>query len=457
MTHPRSAATPTRMRTLSHPIIWTTTRSVSLGLLVAAAGIGGSDVSMAALTGSRFGLMLLWAIVAGAFIKFVLNEGVARWQIATGETFLQGVCHRLGPAARIVFLVYLLMWTCVVGASVMSACADVAAAMLTPAKGWAAAAGSAHPGSTRIMLGLGQSLAAAALVLCGGYAAFRRVMGVLTVMMVLLVVVAAFLTGPDPNAVAGALFVPRLPLEEPEGVQWTMALFGGIGGTVTMLAYGYWMREEGQVEEWNPRSPRPLSHRIDLGIAYAVTAVFAIALTIVSADVPIHPSGSNLFQAVASRMAETIGPLAGWTYLAGAWCAVWSCMLGVWQFIPLLFADFISIGGARAKAAATGIAAERPAPQVDLTRTRVYRAYLLGLATLPALGVWLDFADVQRAFGILGSMFIPALAVALLMMNNRRSWVGRHANGFATNATLVASLLLAMAGLGMEIVRLLRR
>jgi hypothetical protein len=119
--------------------ILTAVRSASLGLLVAAAGIGGSDVSMAALTGSRFGLMLLWAIVAGAFIKFVLNEGVARWQAATGQTLLEGACGRFGPAARVVFLVYLVPWTFAVGASVMSACAAVAGAALAGERGWAAA------------------------------------------------------------------------------------------------------------------------------------------------------------------------------------------------------------------------------------------------------------------------------------------------------------------------------
>jgi len=440
---------------MSYPSIRTALRSVTLGLLVAAAGIGGSDVSMAALTGSRFGLMLLWAIVAGAFIKFVLNEGIARWQIATGETFLQGACHRLGPVARIVFLVYLLPWTFAVGASLMSACAAIAAAAIAGEKGWAAASLPAPSGSTRVLLGLGHSVAAAVLVFSGGYAVFKRVMGVLTVTMVLLVVVAALLTRPDLGALASAIALPRLPREDPEGMQWTIALFGGIGGTVTMLAYGYWMREEGLTQTGNRASPRPWSHRIDLGIAYAVTAVFGIALTVLSADVPIHPSGSNLFQAVASRLAATISPIAGWVYLAGVWCAVSACMLGVWQFIPLLFADFISVGRAGPDAAANRTSVQHPTPAKDLSSSLAYRVYLLGLATLPALSVWLDFADVQRAFGIISSMFIPLLALALLLMNNRRACVGRHVNGFLVNAALVAALAVATMGLMIECARLL--
>ncbi len=447
----------TRMRTMSHSALWTAMRCVSLGLLVAAAGIGGSDVSMAALTGSRFGLMLLWAIVVGAFIKFILNVGVVRWQVATEETFLEGACHRLGPAARIVFLVYLLPWTFSVGASVMSASAAVAAAVLSSEKGWVASGTSEASGSMRVLLGLGHSLAAAGLVLGGGYAVFKRVMGVLTIAMVFLVVVAAVLTRPDLSAVCGAIFVPRLPLGDPEGLQWTIALFGGIGGTVTMLAYGYWMREEGRTKGGNQPPPRAWSYRIDLGIAYTVTACFGIALTIVSADVPVHPSGGNLFQAVASRLAETIGPVAAWVYLAGAWCAVCACMLGVWQFVPLLFADFIFIGRGAPGNADANTPPEQRGPKSDLSRTPAYRAYLVGLATLPALGLWLDFAVVQRAFGILGAMFIPLLALALLLMNNRRAWVGRHVNGFLTNAALVAALVVASIGLVFECARLLGR
>src|SRR5688500_17564481 len=60
------------------------------GLLVAAAGIGSGDVVAATVGGARYGVVLLWAILAGAFFKFVLSEGIARWQLATGLTPLEG-------------------------------------------------------------------------------------------------------------------------------------------------------------------------------------------------------------------------------------------------------------------------------------------------------------------------------------------------------------------------------
>lgn len=430
-------------------------RSASLGLLVAATGVGGSDVSLAALTGSRFGVMLVWAIVAGAFVKYVLNEGVVRWQVATGQTFLDGACQRLGPAARIGFLVYLLVWTFAVGAAVMSACAGVATALLTPARDWAVAATAENSQSARVLLGLGHSIVAGALVLSGGYGSFKRVMGVLTVAMVILVVVAAGLTRPDVGALANAFFVPRIPLDDAQGVQWTIALFGGVGGTVTMLAYGYWMREEGRSAPANASPPATPPYRTDLAVAYIVTATFGIALTIVSANVPVNASGANLFQAVAARLGETIGPAAGWVYLAGAWCAVWACMLGVWQFVPMLFAELLGLRRDHAAQSTRQGEPTRPARATDVSRSGVYRAALVALATLPALGVWFDLAFIQRAFGILGSMVIPMMALALLLMNSRRAWVGQHANRSVTNILLVFVLVLSMAGLVIECARLL--
>jgi Mn2+/Fe2+ NRAMP family transporter len=60
------------------------------GLIVAASGIGSGDVISATVSGANYGVTLLWAIALGAFLKFALNEGIARWQLATGLTALEG-------------------------------------------------------------------------------------------------------------------------------------------------------------------------------------------------------------------------------------------------------------------------------------------------------------------------------------------------------------------------------
>ena len=75
------------------------------GLVLAAAGIGAGDVVVASVTGIRFGLTLLWAVVLTAALKFVLTEALARWQLATGETIARAwvtrwCCDRAGTTPR---------------------------------------------------------------------------------------------------------------------------------------------------------------------------------------------------------------------------------------------------------------------------------------------------------------------------------------------------------------------
>ena len=60
------------------------------GILMAATGAGAGDLIAASPGGSALGLTILWAAIAGAVLKGGLNEGVARWQMATGTTLLEG-------------------------------------------------------------------------------------------------------------------------------------------------------------------------------------------------------------------------------------------------------------------------------------------------------------------------------------------------------------------------------
>ena len=84
---------------------------IALGILVTATGVGAGDLATAAFTGNKLGTTVLWAVLLGAFLKFVLNEGLMRWQLATKETILEGAINRLGIAVPLVFLPYLLLWS----------------------------------------------------------------------------------------------------------------------------------------------------------------------------------------------------------------------------------------------------------------------------------------------------------------------------------------------------------
>jgi Mn2+/Fe2+ NRAMP family transporter len=393
------------------------------GLLVAATGIGAGDLATASFTGSILGTAVLWAAVVGAFLKYVVTEGLARWQLATGDTLLEGLIRRLGRPLGWLFLPYLVIWSFFVASALMSACGVTLHAMIpvfdTPAQG-------------KLMFGVVSSLVGLGLVLVGGYDLFDKVMRVCIGVMFVTVIITAGLLWPGTGEVLKGLVVPAIPDIKGQGLSWTVALMGGIGGTLTVLCYGYWIREEGRTGSAFLRTCR-----IDLGVGYAVTALFGVAMVIIGSTIEIEGRGAGLLVQLSEQLVAPLGATGKWLFLIGAFGAVFSSLLGVWQAVPYLFADTWGLLRESAEAPAHG----GDAQPVD-TQSLAYRGYLVALAIVPMAGLFWSFQQVQKAYAVIGATFIPLLAVALLVLNGRSDWVGeRYSNRPATVVVLLATLM----------------
>ena len=391
------------------------------GLLLAATGIGAGDLATASFAGSLLGTGILWAVVVGALLKFVITEGLARWQLATGETLLEGSVHRLGHVVGWIFLPCLLLWSFFVASALMSACGVTLHAIF-------AIFDDANRG--KIVFGMLASATGLVFVATGGYRLFEKVMRVCIVVMVLTVIMTAALVWPGTGEVARGLLVPSIPDLHGGGLAWTVALMGGMGGTFTVLCYGYWIREEGRTGREHLRICR-----IDLGMGYFMTAVFGIAMVIIGSTVTIEGQGATLLITLSERLSDSLGSAGKWAFLIAAFGAVFSSLLGVWQAVPYLFADTWSL--VRTQPLAEGTAP--PRGSID-TRSLPYRAYLVALATLPTLGLFWSFQNVQQLYALIGALIIPALALVLLILNGRSKWVGA---GFK-NSRLTTVVLLAI-------------
>ncbi len=385
------------------------------GMLVAATGVGAGDLLTASLAGSRFGLTLLWAAWIGALIKWFLNEGIARWQMATGTTLLEGWVDRLGPWIRWIFLLYLLPWTFFTGGALISACGVAGTGILPLGHDLA---------RSKILWGMIHSLVGAALVWRGGFRLFARLMALCVALMFVGVILTAVLIHPDWGEVAAGLFVPRVP---EGGTAYTLGVLGGVGGTVTLMSYGYWIREQGRAGERGARDCR-----IDLGAGYALTALFGLSMILIGSRVTLR-QGPTAALELAGQLALVLGPAGKWIFLAGFWGAVFSSLLGVWQSIPYLFADFYYLHRR---------AADRRSPvPTALAGTRPYRAYLVGIALVPLPLLWMSLERAQLSYAVLGACFMPLLALTLLLLNTRTAWVGASLrNRWLTNAILIATL-----------------
>ena len=403
--------------------------TIGPGLLVAATGVGVGDIAGAGFAGSKLGYAVLWAAVVGSFVKFVVNEGLARWQLATGRTLLEGAVLHFGRPVQWLFLVYLLVWSWAVGSALISA-SGVAAHALLPLFD--------DPQSGKVFWGVVHSAAAVALILLGGFRRFQHAMTATFVFTFVAVIATAAASRPDWGAVVRGLLVPRIPTDRAaDAAQWTLVVMGGVGGTLTMLCYGYWIREQGR---GGPDALR--TSRIDLGVSYAATALFGVAMVVIGAQLDLTEGrGAGFVVKIADRVGDLFGTPLRWLFLLGAWATVFDSLLGVWQSVPYLFADFWQLfTRGRGGPAASPLDDTQPST-VDM-RSGPYRGYLFALATIPAAGMWFSFVSIQKAYSVFGAVAMPLLALALLVLNGRADWVGRsNRNRPVTVAVLVAILL----------------
>ena len=387
------------------------------GILIAATGVGAGDLATAAFSGSKLGLAILWVVLLGAFFKFVLNEGLTRWQLVTGTTIIEGALTRMHAVFQYLFMVYFLVWSFMVAAALMSACGAGLQAILPFFK---------DPVTGKIVYGILQSLVGLFIIWRGGYRIFEKIMALCIAVMVVTVVITAIQLAPDWLLVLKGLTIPRIPELQVAGLPWVIALMGGIGGTLTILCYGYWIREEGRFQ-----TDELKTCRIDLVSGYIMTALFGLAMVIIGSTIQVEGSGSTLIIRLADRLEESIGPAWSWVFLIGAWSAMFSSLLGVWQSVPYLFTDMISLIKDKTVS---------PGRKIN-TQSKEYRYFLISLSSLPIIGLWVGFAKMQKLYAITGALFIPLLALTLLILNSKHQGMTKeYHNRPITSAVLVIIL-----------------
>jgi len=355
---------------------------------------------------------LLWAVVFGGLLKYGLTEGIGRWQLATGTTLLEGWIEKLPKFFSWYFMVYMFLWTFMVAAAMMAACGLAAYAFF--------------PALSVTQWGIIHALLALVIVWFGAYKVLETAMKFFIGLMFLTILYCAIRVMPDIRIIASGMFIPRVP---EFGMAYVLSVIGGVGGSITIMSYGYWMREAG----WKGKEIMS-TMRWDLGIAYGLTALFGVAIIIVSAGVqPEVVSGNNMALAVADQLVPVMGETGKWVFLFGFWGAVFSSMIGVWHGVPFLFANFFIHYRKHTHLIET---------RGSISKSWAYRAYLVYLAILPMTLLRLERPVwIVIIYTITGAFFMPLLAALLLYMNNSRLWLESAANTWVSKSLLIACML----------------
>ncbi|MCX4488936.1 Nramp family divalent metal transporter [Streptomyces anulatus] len=395
------------------------------GIVVAATGVGAGDLVATLIAGSKFGYTLMWAAVIGCVVKISLAEAAGRWHLATGRTLFDG-WRSLGPWTTVYFAVYVVLWGFIYGATAMSSSALPIVALFPEGPGlkfWAIVTG---------LIGL-------AFVWFNRYAVFEKVMTVLIGIMFVVVVYVAARVVPD----VGASFAGLLPVLPDGSLLYTLGLIGGVGGTITMAAYGYWVNAKG----WSNSSWMKVM-RLDNRVAYITTGIFVVAMLIVGAEL-LHASqvaltsGDRGLIDLGKVLEDRFGAGTAKLFLVGFFATSFSSLIGVWHGVSLMFADFVE----RFRAPAAGAVKTEEHEGADVAERRQrslpFRAYLLWLTFPPMTLLWLDEPfGLVIAYGVLGAFFMPFLALTLLWLLNSSRTPGEWRNGWVSNGMLALSGLL---------------
>lgn len=391
-------------------------RSIGPGLLVAAAGIGAGDMILAIQTGLDFNFLFVITIILTCVIKYALTEGVARYQLASGQSVITAWKRDFPIIFRYLFFIFFLIWSVMVSAALMSACGIAAHALST-------AFSISH-------WGIMQALLTFFIIYFGKYDLIEKITKYLVGLMFLIVLLTAgylFFWGEENPATAFS------PVEYSRSTLM-FAILGGVGGSVTMLSYGYWLRERG----WQKLEDIQQA-RFDLFFSYFITGLFVLAVMYIASVLRVDGNsvkGSAMVLSIADLVGESVGSVGALLFKIGFWGVVFSSMITVWSGVPYIFCDFM-VGR-------KGSDSSLPSIETDST---LYRSYLAFITLAPiALTLWLDAVRNVINYTLISTLFVFGLAVTLLILNNSRKADSLKNDVFTNLLLFVAILAFALMG-----------
>ncbi|MFZ5429415.1 MAG: Nramp family divalent metal transporter [Bacteroidota bacterium] len=387
--------------------------AVGPGLFLIGYNIGTGSVTTMAKTGAEHGMHLFWALVLSCIFTFILMVAYGKVTLVTGKTALTNIRHefRHGWILALYILTALIIGELLALMGVMGIVADLLQEGIrlllndtVVHRGW-------------IILFL--AVALYFLLWFGRYKTFEKVLTVFVIFMGLSFMVVFFMVKPDFGAIATGL-IPGIP-----NTPGAMGLVAAIAGT-TCSAAVFIMRSTVVAEKgWNASHLKTekkdafVSAAMMLFLSAIIMAVAAGTLNVMGLRLENTVEMIHLFEPIGGKIAAFILILG----IAGAGL---STIFPIVLIAPWLIADY------------TGKPRNIHSAQ---SRWLIFGAMLFAFGSLvlkqrpPALMIF------SQAFQ---ACILPAVAIPILILINRKSLMKSHKTGTAWNTGIWLVILFSL-------------
>jgi Mn2+/Fe2+ NRAMP family transporter len=344
---------------------------VGPGLLVAATVVGSGELIATTKTGAQAGIIFLWLIILGCFIKVFVQVELGRYTLSAGEPTLQALDRIPGPRFRAGWVIWL--WLAIAPAAfaimggVLGGVGQVMAMMLPITGDYIAALAKPDviSGSSFDDRFWGTTIAVAtsALLYFGRYRLIERVAVGLVMLFTLITIGNVFLLEFSAYRLSAGDIVQGLSFgvpDRPDAWFTVLATFGIIGvGAIDLISYSYWCLEKGYARYCGPRDDSAAwvdrargwvrVMKVDTFVAMAVYTTATVAFYLIGAAVlhrdDLDPDGMHMISTLIAAYVPIFGPYARWLLLIGALAVLYSSFLIGSAAAARLFADGFTVLG----------------------------------------------------------------------------------------------------------------
>ena len=398
-------------------------------ILVTAAFIGPGTVTVCTIAGAQFGYALVWGLVVAMLSAIALQEMAARLgviaQKGLGETLAESLTGSIWKWPLIVLVIAALY----VGNSAYQAGNLTGAAL-----GVAAVTGD--DASVKVYAGL-IALIAGAMFLRGSYRLIERFLIAVVLFMSLAFITTFIVVKPDLSALLQGAVVPVIP---EGGLSTLITLIG-----TTVVPYNLFLHSSAARTRWKTfnrlravdelRAAEGLrAARSDTIISISIGGLVSI-LILSTAAASFFGSGAIIENAgdMAYQLEPVFGGSAKYLLAAGLFAAGLSSAITAPMATAYAVSEILGL-------------------KSDTTGT-VFRLIALSVLALGSLSALLELRPLEIILfaQLANGLLLPIIAMFLVVVMNRKSLLGQHANNWFTNI-IGLSVVVLTTTLGLRMV-----